>query len=57
MSAFPPAVMLLLLLAACTGPRGTELPDDDPPGGDRMKLSPCVCLELDYEAPRYRWTG
>lgn len=51
------AALLALALSGCESFRGTELPDEDPGGSDAMRLSPCVCAEVDYGSPGYRWRG
>ena len=48
---------VLAALSGCELTRGTELPDEDPGGSDSMRRSPCVCAEVDYRAPGYRWRG
>ena len=55
----PWAVLLaaLVLLGACTVTNDVELPANDASGADKMKASPCACVELDYRAPIFTWAG
>ncbi len=43
-----------LLLGACAN--NVEMPTN-PEGIDEMRISPCVCNEIDYKGPEFTWLG
>ncbi len=50
-------VALLLTLVACVS-KDRELPTNESGGSDDMRLSPCVCLELDdYDGSGFVWAS
>lgn len=46
--------VLSMLLAGCAA---RELPENDATGSDKMKKSPCVCLQIHYAPEFYTWRG
>ncbi len=49
--------LLLLTLAACAG-KDREIPTNESGGSDDMRLSPCVCVQLDdYDGSGFEWNG
>ena len=45
-----------LLLAACAS-RDVEMPTNDAPGSDEMRISPCVCQPIEFKPEGYQWLG
>lgn len=45
------------VLAGCAGPGDVEMPSNSGAGSDRMRGSPCACLELRFDGQSYRWAG
>ena len=48
---------VLIAFALLAGCAGTEMPENDAAGTDRLKRSPCACNELDYRPGSYEWLG
>lgn len=46
------AVVSLVALAACANNREIQY---DGTGTDEMRRSPCVCLPVEYQAPKFKW--
>lgn len=51
------AALLLLSVAACSGRKTVELPDNEGTGSDYMKPSPCACSQIDFDSRGFEWIG
>lgn len=49
-------ILVCVAFSACAM-RGKEIPDNDAAGSDAMKLSPCVCVQIEHKAPEFTWIG
>ena len=47
----------IFILSACAAlPEDRELPNNDQPGSDKMKLSPCACNQIEFNPKNnYNW--
>ncbi|WP_170959055.1 hypothetical protein [Magnetospirillum sp. 15-1] len=45
-------IVPLILLAACGGNREIQY---EGTGSDEMRRSPCACMPIPYEAPKFKW--
>ncbi len=45
-------VLAVLMLSGCAN---IERPQNDQTGADQMKISPCVCREIDFNSRGYQW--
>ena len=60
MTRFVAVAVCALVLSGCAelgfGER-VEIQSDDATGSDKMRISPCACIPLDYTKPEFRWVG
>lgn len=49
--------IVVLILAGCSVAPNREMPKNSGAGTDEMKLSPCACIEFDYDSRGFEWTS
>lgn len=47
-------IIPIIFLCACANNREIQY---DGTGTDEMRKSPCVCLPVQYEAPKFKWSA
>ncbi len=45
------SIFIITILGGCSS---VEMPENDATGADEMRLSPCVCSDLDYQFKNYQ---
>ena len=50
------SLAFVTLLVGCAH-ADRELPENNAPGSDKMKKSPCACEQLPYQPRSYKWLG
>lgn len=48
-------ILLMAALSACAS--DTEMPHNNTDGTDKMRGSPCVCEQLEFDGRGFKWIG